>query len=114
MWHDYYNVNRIEDALEILAERGERARLIAGGTDLLLEMERGVRKGIDTLVDISRIPGLDHIIIDDNETIHLGPLVTHNQCVDSRLIYEFAFPWPRLPGKSVHRRSATAAQLPAT
>lgn len=92
MWHDYYNVNRIEDALEILAERGERARLIAGGTDLLLEMERGVRKGIDTLVDISRIPGLDHIIIDDNETIHLGPLVTHNQCVDSRLIYEFAFP----------------------
>ncbi len=92
MWHDYFNVTSIEEALQILAERRERARLVAGGTDLLLEMERGVRQGIDTLVDISRIPNLDQIIMDEDEWIHLGPLVTHNHCVDSKLIYEFAFP----------------------
>jgi carbon-monoxide dehydrogenase medium subunit len=92
MWHDYYNVTSVHEALQILAERGERARIVAGATDLLLEMERGVRKGIDTLVDISRIPGLDEIIIDEDEWIHLGPGVTHNHCVDSKLIVEFAFP----------------------
>ncbi len=49
MWHDYFSVTSIDEALQILAERGERARIVAGGTDLLLEMERGVRRGIDTL-----------------------------------------------------------------
>lgn len=92
MWKAYTSVERVDDALDILAEHGERARLIAGGTDLILELERGVRKGIDILVDISRIPGLDTILLDEEDTIHLGPLVTHNDCVASRLIVERGFP----------------------
>jgi carbon-monoxide dehydrogenase medium subunit len=92
MWRDYFNVTSIAEALQILAERGERARIVAGGTDLLIEMERGVRKGIDTLVDVTRIPGLDRIVLDEEETIHLGPLVTHNHCVSSKIITERASP----------------------
>jgi xanthine dehydrogenase iron-sulfur cluster and FAD-binding subunit A len=92
MWHDYYSVTSIEEALHILAERGPRARIVAGATDLILELERGVRKGIDTLIDITRIPDLDRIVIDEDEMIHLGALVTHNCCVDSKLIVESAFP----------------------
>ncbi len=92
MWHDYYNVTSITEAKQILAERGERARIVAGATDLILELERGVRTGIDTLVDISRIPNLDLITLDEDGWIHLGPRVTHNHCVDSKLIVEFAFP----------------------
>jgi carbon-monoxide dehydrogenase medium subunit len=92
MWHDYFTVTSIREALNILAERGERARVVAGATDLILELERGVRKGIDTLIDITRIPCLDEIVLDENETIHVGPLVTHNHCVASKLIIERAFP----------------------
>jgi carbon-monoxide dehydrogenase medium subunit len=92
MWHEYLNVTSIDEAMEILAERGERARLIAGATDLIIEMERGVREGIDTLVDITRIPGLDQITLDEDGLIHLGPLVTHNHCVASKLIQERALP----------------------
>jgi len=92
MWKNYYSVKSIEEALQILAEWGERARIVAGATDLILEMERGVRKGIETLVDITRIPDLDRIIIDEEETIHINPLVTHNQCAASKLIVERAFP----------------------
>ena len=95
MWHDYFNVTTVEEALDILAERGPRARLVAGATDLILEIERGVRKGIDTLIDITRIPGLDQIVMDEDGVIHLGPLVTHNDCVDSKLIVERAFPLAR-------------------
>lgn len=92
MWHEYYNVTSIEEALKILAEQGERARIVAGATDLILEMERGVRKRIQTLVDITRVPGLDHISLDEDEWIHLGPLVTHNHCVASKLVVERGFP----------------------
>jgi carbon-monoxide dehydrogenase medium subunit len=92
MWHDYYSVTRIDEAVDILAERGERARIVAGATDLILEIERGVRTGIDTLIDITRVPNLDQISLDEDGTIHMGALVTHNHCVASKLIVERAFP----------------------
>lgn len=95
MWHDYFNVTQVEEALDILAERGERARIVAGGTDLILELERGVRKGIDTLVDVTRIPKMKQIVMDEDEVIHLGPLVTHNDCVCSKLIVERGYPLAR-------------------
>ena len=92
MWHEYINATSLEQVLEILAQQEEKARIIAGGTDLILELERGVRNGIETLVDVTRLPGFDQITIDEDETIHLGPLVTHNHCVASKLIRERAFP----------------------
>jgi xanthine dehydrogenase iron-sulfur cluster and FAD-binding subunit A len=95
MWTDYISATRIEEVLQALAERGDRARIVAGATDLLLEMERGVRKGIDTLVDVSRIAGMDQISLDEDETIHLGPLVTHNHAVASKLICDHAYPLAR-------------------
>ncbi len=51
-----------------------------------------MRKGIDTLIDITRVPCLDEIVMDEDEIIHLGPMVTHNHCVASKLIVERAFP----------------------
>ncbi len=92
MWHNYYNAINIEEVLQILSERGERARIIAGGTDLIIEIERGVRTGINTLIDVSRIPNLDKIVLDEDDVIHLGPLVTHSHCVASNLIVERALP----------------------
>lgn len=91
MWSHYYNVSSLTEALELLAEHGERARIIAGGTDILIEIERGVRRGIDKLIDISRVPGLDQITRHGDQ-IRLGALVTHNQVVASSLIVERGLP----------------------
>src|SRR5829696_7487847 len=95
MWKEYINATTIDEILQTLSERGESARIVAGATDLILELERGVRQGIDTLIDITRIPNLEQIMIDEDEVIHLGPLVTHNHCVESRLIRARAFPLAR-------------------
>ena len=92
MWQEYINAISIEEVLQILAEKGEKARIVAGATDLILELERGVRKGIDTLIDITRISGLDEIKLTEDDQVHLGPMVTHNHCVASKLIRERAFP----------------------
>ena len=95
MWHTYINATTIEEVLKILNEQEERARIVAGGTDLILELERGVRKGIETVVDITRVPNLDQITLDADDIIHLGALVTHNQCVESELIRARAYPLAR-------------------
>jgi xanthine dehydrogenase iron-sulfur cluster and FAD-binding subunit A len=95
MWHQYINATSIDQVIKILDEKKERARIVAGGTDLILELERGVRKGIDTLVDVTRIPKLDQITIDEDDVIHLGPLVTHNDCAASKLIRKRAYPLAR-------------------
>ena len=92
MWQNYHSVTNIESALDILAQEREKARIVAGGTDLILELDRKVRRGIETLVDITRAPGLDQITLDAGGTIHLGPLVTHNACVGSKMIVERALP----------------------
>jgi len=74
----------LDEAMDILAAHGGRARIVAGATDLLLEMQRNVRE-VDVLVDLSAIPRLDEITIEDG-TISLGPLVTHRQVVMSEIV----------------------------
>ncbi|MGE5250839.1 MAG: FAD binding domain-containing protein, partial [Bacteroidota bacterium] len=95
MWHDYVAATSTDEVLGLLAEHRERARIVAGATDLILELERGVRTGIRTLIDVTRIPGLGRIRLDEDEVIHLGPMVTHNDCVASHLIRERAYPLMR-------------------
>ena len=60
MWHTYYAPGSVAEALELLEQYGDRCRIIVGGTDLILELERGVRPQ-KILVDVSRIAGLDEI-----------------------------------------------------
>lgn len=92
MWKHYYTVTSMAEAARLLAQYGPKARVIAGATDLILEIERGIRTDIEVLVDITRVPGADQIVLDEDENIHLGPMVTHNHCVASKVIVERAFP----------------------
>jgi carbon-monoxide dehydrogenase medium subunit len=92
MWQNYVIPASLNEVLDTLAEGAGSTRIVAGGTDILLEMERGVRKGISTLVDITRLKGLDTIQQDKSGMIHFGPNVTHNQIVGSTLMRERAFP----------------------
>lgn len=81
----------LENALEILARIGDTARVIAGGTDLLLELDRGTRPDVTTLVDLTRIPELDGIETSAGH-LSLGALVTHNDVVTSPDVRRGALP----------------------
>ena len=95
MWHEYIQPNSVGEVVKILGEQGGSARIVAGATDLILELERGVRTGISTLIDVTRIPGLEQIELGDDGMFHLGALVTHNDCAASDLIRERAYPLAR-------------------
>ena len=94
MWKQYYTVNSIDDALDILDSEREEARIIAGGTDLVLEIKNGKHPSVKTLIDITRIKDQDRVWIDDGN-VNIGPLLTHNQCLVSDELLKFGFPLVR-------------------
>ena len=81
----------IDDAVKLLATYGAKARPIAGGTDLLVEIDRNGRVGLDVLIDLSRIPDADTITISDDEAV-FGPMVTHNDVVANPTLVARALP----------------------
>lgn len=88
----YESPATVGEALAVLARHGRRARLVAGGTDLVLELRRGARTGVEMLVDISRVSGLDRIEEDPGGVVHLGALVTHGDVVASELLWRRGLP----------------------
>jgi xanthine dehydrogenase iron-sulfur cluster and FAD-binding subunit A len=91
LWTTYFTPKTLQEASDLLAEHHQHGRIVAGATDLILELEREQRPGVQTLIDITRIPDLDRIHLDEDERIHLGPLVTHNHCAASPVIQQRAY-----------------------
>jgi CO/xanthine dehydrogenase FAD-binding subunit len=88
MWQAYELPNSVEEALAVLARYEGRAQLIAGGTDLIIELQEG-RHAVECLVDVTRIPGLDRIEEQDGSIV-LGANVTFRQIKESALLQDKA------------------------
>ena len=80
MWQHYFQPASLSAAFALLAEHPS-ARIVAGGSDVLVELSRGVRP-TDTLIDISRLAELRYAAA-RGETIHIGALATHNMVIGS-------------------------------
>ncbi|MCR4408430.1 MAG: FAD binding domain-containing protein [Anaerolineae bacterium] len=88
MWQNYLFPATVQEALELLAHHGGQARIIAGGTDLVLQSQRG-QCAATVMIDITRIPGLDAIEERDGY-ITIGCQVTHARIAASPLIRQKA------------------------
>src|SRR5438477_8570741 len=81
---DYLVARSVEEALAMLAERGEEAKVLAGGQSLIPLMKLRLARPA-TLVDINRVPGLDGISRDGGH-LRVGSLVRHNDVVASDVV----------------------------
>ena len=84
MWQEYLYPETVDAALKLLADRAGQARVIAGGTDLVLQLQRGERRAA-SLIDVSRIPALRGIS-EGGGFVALGAAATHAQVASSPLI----------------------------
>jgi xanthine dehydrogenase iron-sulfur cluster and FAD-binding subunit A len=90
MWKTYLQPQTLDEALALMEAHAGQSRVIAGGTDVIVELSRGI-KPTSTLIDVTAIPGLRSIAI-DGRTISLGALTTHNDVVASLLCRTRALP----------------------
>lgn len=93
MWDTFIQPRTIDETVQLLSQFGKDARIISGGTDLIIEIERKLRTP-RVVIDVSRIPGREYIR-EDGDYIRLGAGVTHNQVVGASLLREKAYPLVR-------------------
>ena len=70
-WIDFATPTTVSEAVGLLAQHGDRARLIAGGTDILVQL-RGGRHSLDLIIDAKGIPELNEISYDPQNGLTLG------------------------------------------
>ncbi|MCJ7785317.1 MAG: xanthine dehydrogenase family protein subunit M [Desulfobacterales bacterium] len=75
MRFEYLEPESIEESLTMLSRYYKKSKIIAGGTDLMLQI-RNKAINPEYVVDITRIPGLDYIAFDDQQGLRLGALTT--------------------------------------
>jgi carbon-monoxide dehydrogenase medium subunit len=81
MWSKVVRPTSVSEALAALAAHGASARIVAGGTDVLVELQRGV-KPTSTLIDVSalrELKGVRHA----GGVVTIGGLATHNDVLAS-------------------------------
>ena len=88
---DYRAPTSLDEALSLLQQHGDDARVIAGGTALVIMMkQRLVQPGL--LVSLRRVAELERLAA-DNGTLHLGATTTHRAVETSPVVRER---WPLL------------------
>ncbi|HHY94077.1 MAG TPA: xanthine dehydrogenase family protein subunit M [Firmicutes bacterium] len=77
---------RLEDLLTHMARLGTKARILAGGTDLVPAMRKGkVGSGVTTLVSLKNLP-LRYIREDGDGSLRIGSATTHDEIASSPLV----------------------------
>lgn len=90
LWHTYLQPASVEETLRLLERYAGEARLISGGTDVLVELPRGVRP-TDTLIDVSALRALKYVR-EERGCLHVGALATHNDVIASAACVRQALP----------------------
>jgi carbon-monoxide dehydrogenase medium subunit len=81
---EYFAPETLEDALELLGQHGDEAKVLAGGQSLIPLLKLRFASPA-VLVDLNRIGGLD-TLAEDGGSLRIGALVRHKTCERSELL----------------------------
>jgi len=95
---EYHEPTTLEDALNLLHELGGNARVLAGGTDLLVKMKRKLEKP-SHVISVARVPGMDQIIPRNGHAVTIGAGVTAAELARNELVMDRFTPLAIAAGK---------------
>lgn len=84
---EYHAPESIAEACQLLAQYGERAKVISGGTDLLVKMKHGVLAP-EVLVSLKNLDQLKKIEYVPGKGVVIGARATHNEIVNSEILHK--------------------------
>ena len=84
---EHFQPESLDQALELLGEHSEQAKIIAGGTELLVSMKQGLLAPA-YLVNLKEIPELSVIAHDDEKGLRIGALTKLAALIESQVIRE--------------------------
>jgi carbon-monoxide dehydrogenase medium subunit len=80
-WQRYLQPEKVEDALAALDSADGKARLVAGGTDLLLDIQQGRHPPVEVLVDVAGIGEMRTILVEGDVAL-IGAAIPHAVIVE--------------------------------
>jgi carbon-monoxide dehydrogenase medium subunit len=83
---DYLAPETLDDALSLLAQHQAKAKLIAGGTDLVPQLKGRLRPTPHYIIDLKKIAGLDYIRYDAKNGLAIGALATIKAVIGSSVV----------------------------
>lgn len=89
LWKEYLHPQTVQEAVEALASAPAPAIPIAGGTDLMLDLQQGHHAPVHTLVDLTGIAELRALEI-RGDKLFIGAGVPHNRIVEAPLVQQHA------------------------
>ncbi|RPI58738.1 MAG: xanthine dehydrogenase family protein subunit M, partial [Planctomycetaceae bacterium] len=101
----------IEEAIDMVSQYGDKAAVLAGGTDVMIMLQRGAIKS-PYIIALGDIAGLDYITYSKSEGLRLGALATAWQVVqDSKIKKNYTALWQAAStlGSPQIRNAATMA-----
>ncbi len=84
---EFHEPASVEEAVALLSTYGDGARVLAGGTDLVVSMKKR-ELGPEHVIAISQLAELDFMELDADGSLRLGPLVTHAAIARSPIVRE--------------------------
>lgn len=87
-WENYYLPETVEEVLKQLKDSNGNARIMAGATDLTIQVRQGVVKTKE-IIDLGNVKELNYIKEEGN-LIKIGAMATHTQLAESELLLKKA------------------------
>ena len=84
---EYIKPPNITEAVELLSTFSNNAKILAGGTDLIVQMKENIHAP-DVVIDIKAIAELHEILFEDT-TLFIGACVTFSELIESEIIQKY-------------------------
>jgi len=83
---EYEAPTTLDQAVELVAGAGEKGRVLAGGTDVIVQVREGRRPNVQILIDVKKVPETNELSFDPQRGLRIGAAVPCYRIYESEIV----------------------------